>query len=45
MAPIGEPAYFATGSNNRDDEKTMLNELVLISTVTSGLLVTREQSR
>jgi hypothetical protein len=26
--PISEPAYFATGSHNRDDEKTMLNELV-----------------
>ena len=26
--PISEPAYFATGSNNRDDEKTMLSELV-----------------
>jgi hypothetical protein len=25
---MSEPAYFATGSNNRDDEKTMLNELV-----------------
>jgi hypothetical protein len=26
--PISEPAYFATGSDNRDDEKIMLNELV-----------------
>jgi hypothetical protein len=25
---IGEPTYFAMGSDNRDDEKTMLNELV-----------------
>jgi hypothetical protein len=26
--PISKPAYFARGSNNRDDEKTVLNELV-----------------
>jgi hypothetical protein len=28
--PISEPSYFATGSDNRDDEKIMLNELVPI---------------